>query len=462
MAARLKPDAYQFFRPFPAEAINWKDLLKFGLRGTKSDFLLITSVGVAGGLLGLLMPVFTGVIFDKVIPRNDIRELYVLALAVFTSALSIAIFQLVRSFAMLRIESKMDFQLQSAFWDRILNMPVSFFRQYSSGELATKANTLSNLRRALSRSVISFLVSGLFSIFNYFLLFYYDPLLALVTTGIFFLSIGILGAFGLNIYRNQKNIIALQNKISGLLIQFLNSISKLKIAGAEVSAFSLWADKFSNSKKASVNVKVHTGYIQVFISVLPVIATLVIFAMAAYTKRIFSTGDFLAFYTAFIVCITIILQFGMAGISFFIAIPMYEDLKPILQTLPESVRANQEIFTLNGEIEMNEINFRYYPDGPLVIKNLSLHILPGEYVGIVGPSGSGKSTLIRLLLGFDTPESGSVYYDRQDLANYDPASVRKQIGSVLQESKLAPGPILSGITGISSASIDGCCCKSWA
>ena len=446
---------YQFYRPFPDKVITGRDLLRFGLKGTKRDFLRILAVGIAGGLLALLIPILTGVIFDKVIPQSDYRELYVFAAAIFVSAFAIAIFQLVRSFTMIRIETKVDFQLQAALWDRILGMPVPFFKNYSSGELASKANSLTVLRKMLSSTVIYALVSSIFAIFNYFILFFYDPLLALLTTLILLFSLALFGYWGLKIQQSQRTIIEMQNKISGLLFQFLNSISKLKIAGAEIPAFSLWAEKFAADKKATLKVRTYSNLVRIFISVLPVIATLILFGTIAYDNtRTLSTGEFLAFFTAFTLTISVVLQLGNSGITFFSSLPLFENIKPILETLPENDSAKHDIQPLRGEIEVNDINFRYDPEGPMVLTNISMHILPGEYVAIVGPSGSGKSTLLRLLLGFETPLSGSVYYDRQDLAMHDPSSVRRQIGTVLQESRLASGNILSNIISISDKTID--------
>jgi ATP-binding cassette subfamily C protein len=402
-----------------------------------------------------MLPVLTGFLFDRIIPLSDFSGLFLVAFAMFVSALAIGLFQVVRSFAMIRVETKIDFQLQNALWDRILNLPVAFFKRFSSGDLASKANSLSVLRKILSSTVIYAIVSGTFGLFNYFVLFVYDPGLALMTTLILLLSMVLLVYTGVKIMKNQRNIIQQQNYISGLLIQFFYSISKLKIAGSEIAAYAMWADKFSKVKKATLKVKRYSNGLQLFMAALPVVATLFLFATISFNKKAtLSTGEFMAFFTAFTMTITIILQVGMAGISLFTAIPLFENVKPILETLPENVKFKHEAPVLQGEIELNHVSFRYDPESPLVLKNISLHIGPGEYVAIVGPSGSGKSTLLRLLLGFESPENGAVYYDRQDLANLDPASIRRQIGSVLQETRLAPGNILSNITGTSSATMD--------
>ncbi|HOW26400.1 MAG TPA: NHLP bacteriocin export ABC transporter permease/ATPase subunit [Bacteroidales bacterium] len=454
-ADTLRPSTYQFYRPFPHKAIHWHDLLKFSLKGIRTDFYTVLGAAVAGGFCTLLLPVLSGVIFDKLIPRSNYQELVLFAFALFTGALAIALFQLVKSFALIRMETRIDFQVQAALWDRILAMPASFFKKYSSGELASKANSVTVLRKMLSNTVIHAIVTSIFGIFNYFLLFAYDPLLAILTSVLLLLSLAMFGYYGIKIQRQQRLIIQLQNQISGLLIQFLSSISKIKIAGAEIPAFALWADRFSQFKRSAIKVKIYSNILQVFMSVLPVIVSMVVFGIIAGDKdRSLSTGEFMAFFTALTVTVAIILQMGMSGIALFTSLPLFENIRPILETLPENVNVKHEILALRGEVEINHINFRYEPDGPLVLRDLSMHVLPGEYVAIVGPSGSGKSTLLRLLLGLEIPENGAIYYDRQDLSNIDPSSVRRQIGSVLQDTRLAPGNIFSNIIGVSNATMD--------
>ena len=240
-----------------------------------------------------------------------------------------------------------------------------------------------------------------------------------------------------------------------MLIQFLSSISKIRIAGAEVHAFSQWAGKISVVKRQTYEVRKLFQMVALFSTVLPLLITLFVFAViAGQLPDTLSTGQFMGFYTALTMTIVSFLQLSMAGISFFMAIPMLESIRPILEALPENIALKEDIKDLSGEIEVANVSFRYLPDGPLVLQDVFLQIRPGEFVAIVGASGSGKSTLLRLLLGFESPESGSVYYDHQDISAFDPASIRRQAGTVLQQSQLSVGTILSNITGMSKATFE--------
>jgi len=454
-AEGLVEEAHQFYRPFPDVPLNGYNLIRFAFEGSLRDILIIIFAGLIGGGLTVLIPMFTGNIFDVVIPQSDYRQLYVYSIVIFFSIVSIAFFQLIRSFSMIRIETKLDFALQSAIWDRLLNLPVPFFRKYQAGELAAKANSIMMLRKILSETVVYSLLGAIFMMFNFFVMFYYDTRLSLYIFA--FLIIFLLTVFfiGKKIQNRQKKIIELRNNIFGMLIQFLSSISKIRIAGAESHAFLRWAGKFSKNKRETYEVRKLYMLITMMSTVMPLIIILFVFGMISLQiPNTLSTGQFMAFFAALTLTVVAVLQLGMALVSFLTVIPLFDSVRPILEAAPENTSTKPEALNLSGEIEVSNVSFRYNPDSPMVLKNVSLQISPGEFVAIVGASGSGKSTLLRLLLGFEVPESGSVYYDRQNLASFDPASLRRQVGTVLQQSQLIPGNIASNIIGMTNATFD--------
>lgn len=455
IAATLAPTGFMFYRPLPRRALSAWDLLSFAVRESKGDLGVVVLTGVAAGLLAVVGPIATGIIFDRVVPEAARSELFVIGLVLLTIAIASAQFQILRGIAMLRVEGKTTAVLQAALWDRLLSLPVAFFRNYSAGDLGTRVMGINTIRQAISGPVLNSVLSGVFSVFNLGLLFFYDRGLALVATGLVLLAFVVTTLTGYIQVRYQRALSAIEGRISGTVLQFINGIAKFRVAGAQHHAFTTWADQFVQQRKLAYSARTIGNGLSVFNAAYPVITSLAIFAaVAASLQRGLSTGEFLAFNAAFAQLLFAALMLSGALTSIFAIVPVYERTKPILQTLPEVNEAKLDPGELTGGIEVNHVSFRYTDNGPLVLKDVSLQIKPGEFVAVVGPSGSGKSSLLRLLLGFDEPESGAVYYDGQDLNNVDLESVRRQIGVVLQNGRIMSGLLLQNIIGSSLLTVD--------
>jgi len=453
VAATLSPVAHSLYRPFPERRIGALDLLRFGLRGGRVDVGNILLMGALGGLLALVVPVATGLLFDRFLPADDGGGVLQVALALVASVGAIAAFQITRGIAVTRLGGRMDFALEAAVWDRLLNLPAPFFRSYSSGDLALRATSISTMRRALSGVVTTAILGAVFSLFSYALLFVYDIGLALVATGLLFvaLAVGVV-AFLIQV-RDQRAASRTRGQQAGLVLEMLTGMPKLRVGGAEARAFSVWARLVGGAtarRAALVATQVNVVY-----AALPLLALLVIFPIAGLRQGgDLSAGTFLAFNAALTQVLTAVIALGTALSAIAQILPLYERIKPILTALPEADEARADPGELVGDIDVNDVTFRYVEDGPPVLDQVSFRARPGEFVALVGPSGSGKSTILRLLLGFETPESGSIHLDAQDLATLDLRAVRRQMGVVLQSGKLASGSIYQNIVGSLALTID--------
>ncbi len=455
LAARLSPYAHTFYRPFPQRALGLWDVLSFGLRGLRRDLLMVLLMGLAVGLLGVLGPIATGIVFDRAIPQADSAQLLTIGLLLLVIALASALFQVVRSIAMLRIEGRVEGAVQAAIWDRLLSLPVPFFRNYSSGDLGMRAMGVSAIRLAISGPVVTAILGGIFSLFNLLLLFAYDVRLALVAMGLVLLAVAFTSGAGYLQVRHQRALAELQGRIAGTVLQFINGIAKFRVAGAEQRAFATWAEQFSRQRRVTFAARGVGNGVAVFGAAYPLVTSLAIFAAIALTSQSeLSTGQFLAFNAAFVQLLGAALQLSAALIALLQVVPLYERAQPILTALPEVGASKADPGELSGAIEVSHASFRYRSDGPLSLADVSIQIQPGEFVALVGPSGSGKSTLLRLLLGFETPTSGSVFYDGQDLTGLELTSVRQQIGVVLQNGKIMTGALLQNIIGSAPLTVD--------
>lgn len=453
-AAELDEVAYVFYRPFPEKALSAWDLIKFGLHDTGSSLWAALGLGAAGGLLALLVPLITDYLFDTVIPVGERSALWQILLGLIVVAFSGLAFQFTRALAVLRLETKMGNALQAAVWDRLLRLPVAFFRNYSVGDLALRAMSVDQIRQLVGSNVLLGLLSSVFSLFSFFLLFTYNLGLALVALGLTTVTLVVIVGISLWQLGYQRQLAAQQGKIAGLVLQLINGISKLRTAGAEIRAFRAWSREFAAQRKVAFKARQIGNVLTVFNAAWPALTMLAIFWMVANLQAGMSTGAFLAFLAAFTQFLTAMIAVAAALTAILQAIPIYERSKVIFQTMPEVSSFKTDPGELSGAIEVNHVSFRCQPDAPYILNDVSLSIKPGQFVAIVGPSGSGKSTLFRLLLGFETPESGSVYYNNQNLAGVDLQAVRRQVGVVLQNSKLMAGNIYENIVGSAPFTVD--------
>lgn len=455
VSGTLDPFAYSFYKPFGDRALAAWDVFKFAAEGCRRDFSTVLLMGLAGGLLGLLTPIITGVIFNSVIPGAERIRLIHMTGALLACAVATALFQLVRGLAVLRIESKMDASVQSAVWDRLLNLPATFFRRFAAGDLAMRAGGISEIRRLLSGATIASLLSGLFSAFNLALLFYYDVRLALWALGLTLIALGVMLAASYAQLRYQREIAAAQSHLSGQVLQYITGITKLRVAGAETKSYERWASAFASQRRLQFAARRIGNALASFNGAFPVLSLMAFFGvMVAQSDLVMATGDFIAFHGAYGSFTANMLSATGAFIAIMMSVPIYEQARPILESLPEVIESKAPPGALSGEIEVSHVSFRYDDHGAPVLDDVSIAARPGEFVALVGPSGSGKSTILRLLLGFEEPESGSIYFDGQDISGLDIQAVRRQIGVVLQNGSMMSGDVFTNITGSSLATMD--------
>lgn len=464
-AALIKPECFSFYRCFPSVPLTGKDVLNFTLYGIRPDLVSLSIYGVAGALLGLFTPWAMATIFDFIIPGAESVQLLYIAMALVVSAIGISIFEFTRNIAFLRIEGKLDYALQSAFIDRLLNLPTNFFRQFSVGDLNMRVMAISQIRKTLSDVAVTGLLTGIFSVFYVGQMFYYNSSLAWVACGLILLNIIVSLLIGYLDLRYRRQIYSIQGKVSAMVLQFLMGISKLRVAGSESQAFARWANLFTRQRNLAFKAANIQNINMVFNAAYnPLLANIAIYISFVYfmtqslqdegVSPVMSIGTYLAFNAAFV---TFLFSMTMLTQSFLMVInvlPLWERARPILSAKPEVDNTLVHPGGISGQIEMDHITFRYSKDGPVILKDVTIKTEPGKFVAIVGPSGSGKSTLLRLLLGFEIPDTGAIYYDGQDLALLDKRAVRRQIGVVMQGSRLMSGDIFTNIVGASLRTMD--------
>ncbi|MFI5460513.1 MAG: NHLP family bacteriocin export ABC transporter peptidase/permease/ATPase subunit [Isosphaerales bacterium] len=452
LARRIVPTAWVFYRTLPDQPLGMSDLLRFSLslRDLKSELWMVLAMALLGALFGLSIPIASGILVDQVIPENDLPRLAVMCLFLVVLAGAAAIFQAIQGLLVLRIEGRVTATLIPAVWDRLLRLPSRFFGRFSSGDLALRAMELSEVFKKVSGAAVTTVVTGFFSFFNLALLFYYSWKMALSATILVSLMFLVTALLLAGLLRLETSIRRIDGAISGLLLELFGGIIPIRSGGAESRAFARWAGRYTERLALSIRARRFSNGIYQWLAVYPILTAMVVYIGTVHLDPgLMKTGSFLAFNIAFANLVAAVLAVGYTSIGLLELLPMCERIKPILEERPEFAAAVIEPVRLAGALALNHVSFRYpgQDQGTNVLDDVSLQVRPGEFVAIVGPSGSGKSTLMRLLLGFETPEMGTVTYDGRELATLDLRDVRRQIGVVLQNAQLMPSDIFNNIVG---------------
>ena len=461
IAEQLEPICYMMFYGFDGAMTSLRKIGNFAIKGLKRDSKFLILAAFAGSVIGLIVPILSGAMFDDVIPAADKSLHFEIFAIMLIIGFVRAGLQLTQGVLLLRVETKSSINMQAGVVDHLLRLPVKFYKKYSSGDLTNRALSINAIRQILSSTVMTAVLSGAFSFVNLGLLFYYESSLALVAVLLAVIAIAFLSIVGYIKLKYDRQIADINGDLQGFLFEFISGVTKIRITGGEKRIFTLWASKFSKLKELGFKSGSYQNYVETFNGSYPLFTSILFFSFIYYTVTnsegigvMISVGAFMAFISAFGQFLNDCLKMSMALITSLNIITLYERVKPILEETPESAADCIDPGELAGDIEMNSVSFRYEEDQPLILNNLSFKIKQGEMVAFVGASGSGKSTVMRLLLGFEEPEAGSIYYDGDSFDSMNKDMVRRQIGVVLQNGALMSGSIYKNIVGNSELTLD--------
>jgi ATP-binding cassette subfamily C protein len=447
-AEEFEPRAVMFYRPLPERRLSPLGLMRFSMQGTGSDLSNLLISGLVTVVIGALVPIATGKVLGEFVPKAQTNLIVQVCLAVMITSVVAAAFMLLENLTILRLEGRIEATLQPAVWDRLLRLPTKFFTERSTGELASAAMGISSIRRLLAGVGPVVAQSVTVGAMNLGLLFWYSPSMALAAIGMLIVIAAVFLGLGLWQVRWQRKLVVLSNKLNNQAFQTLRGLPKLRVAAAENYAYAAWASEFARSRELQQRVGRIKNLTTVMGAVyLPVCTLLMFMLLAGPARGSMSAASFLTFNTSVTMLLTSVTSLTGAFVSAVSALPLFEEIRPVLDAAPEVRTASTRPGQLSGAIEARRVSFRYADDGPLVLDDVSFNVRAGEFVAIVGPSGCGKSTLLRLLIGFDKPVSGSVLYDGQDLGALDQSAVRRQCGVVLQHAQPFTGSILDVICG---------------
>ena len=441
----LEREALCFYAPFPLRKLNVTDLLVFIKNSfSQADIIFTILMTFLVSLVGLITPKATKLLYGDVIDSGNARVLVAIFVLMICTSIGGILIELTKTLVLARVSTKLDVAANAAAIQRLLQMPMAFFRDYSSGELASYLGQISGLCETLFSVIFSTGLTSLFSLIYIIQIFQYARglvipamLVILITAG--YTIISAITALGYN-----KKLMKLTAKSGGLTYELIDGIRKIRLAGAEKRAFAKWGEDYSEMTFLTYNRPIILKIGTTLTTAVSLGGSIAMYFFAGFMEV--SISDYAAFTSAYGMVTAAVMSFAGLTTAMASIRPTLETIKPLLDTVPEVTPDKRIVTELEGEVQLMGVSFRYGDNGENVIDDMSLHIRPGEYVAIVGKTGCGKSTLIRLLLGLEKAQKGAIYYDGMDISNLDLMTLRSKIGTVMQNGMLVRGSIRENIT----------------
>ena len=447
IAEKISPKAHSIGRALPRTRLTGKDLLRFCKKSIpKKSIVALALLGLAGTLIGILLPTLNQKIYDEYIALGDFGMVIQLCVLIGSFMLGNVFFSMVKKLTEYGVSCHVNYDLQNAVYWRIFQLPESFFRSYDSGDLAQRLGQAGSSGAQVVSQITGAGFGMVFSLFYLWRMIKYSGKLtvwALIMSLVFALLSYFLETRSLRYETLQADT---SGKAVAKLYQYLGGVDKIRMAGAEERAILEYLIPFTQEQKYEIQGKRITAVSEVLSDVSTYLFSMILYFVIIKKNQDISVGNFMAFNSAFGTFSSALMQLISGCMTIFRLKPIYTRLKPIFDTQPEDDEQKQIVQSLSGSIELEHVSFGYSPEAGNVLNDISLQIHPGEYVAIVGPSGCGKSTLLKLLLGFETPTQGKIRYDGKSLSGLDAHSLRRNLGVVLQDGKLIAGSIYDNIT----------------
>ncbi len=436
--------AYCFYMPFPQKKLGVPDLIRYMKSCfTMSDLMVIIIATLAVMGIGMIMPRITKILTGPVVASKNTDMLIGISVFMICTAISTQLLTSVNSMLSTRLQTKSSLGVQAAMMLRVMSLPANFFRKFSAGELTSKAMSVNSLCTMLLGLFVGTGLSSLASLLYITQIFSFAPALVIPSLVIILITVVFSMVSSVVQIKISKRQLEQNAKESGMSYAMISGVQKIKLAGAEKRFFARWLDLYSEGAELTYAPPLFIKINGVITTAITLISNIVLYYLAVKTDV--SQSDYYAFTAAYGSVMGAFTSLAGMALSVGRVKPILDTARPFLDIEPEVSEKRELVTKLAGSIELNNVFFRYNENSPYIINNMSLKIKPGEYVAIVGKTGCGKSTLMRLLLGFEKPERGAIYYDGKDINSLDLCSLRRKIGSVIQSGGLFQGDIFSNI-----------------
>lgn len=412
---------------------------------------LVTQILVASLLLqcfGLGVPLLTKAIIDQVVPAALSNVMNLLGLGIIVLLASQLLASLLRSAVIVHLQARVDTQMMLGFFEHLLSLPYRFFQQRASGELVSRINSNVAIRDVLTGQMLSGLLDSVLVVVYLAVLFWQSATFALLVITVGSLQVALMFFSNRKLRDLMQRDLAAQGKAQAYMTEALVGIATLKAAGREDRAFEQWQNLYFDQLNVTVRRNYLAGAVENGLMLMRAFSPLVLlwFGTLEVLAGTMSVGTMLALNALAVTFLTPLMSLVASGQKLQLVKVHFERIGDVLEAEPEQRSPDvQTPPTLQGKIELRNVNFRYDAASAPVLRDVSLRIEPGQKVALVGSSGSGKSTLAKVLLGLYQPTEGEVYYDDLPLGTLSLRLLRNQFGVVMQDAFVFSGTMRSNI-----------------
>jgi ABC-type bacteriocin/lantibiotic exporter with double-glycine peptidase domain len=457
VAASLDTRAVALYSSLPDTPLSFGDILTKVLKPYRFEVAAYLAFTVVIALLTYAVPVASGMVVDHAVPhRNETLLAAVVAMVVASNLVMLAL-HYTSEMIVQRMEGAAGADLQAALLERLFRLPMRFFSVYNKADLMRRFTAVEGARRSSLRMLVRTSMDLVTFVIGLATLTFYYPLGALAVLGVCVVSLGLAWGLGRLSRQAYSEGEAMTANVMTIVYELIANMLPIRMFAAERRAFLRWRDNFVEMRRRQVRSTQFANTFSALQQSLGLLTLCAVFSIVAYST-VSAEPTSVGHYVAFVSSVSIVTgsAAGLAAtvLAYFGLVVSVDMSKPVRTELPESDTGRRRPGESRGEIELQAVDFKYTDDSPLVLSNLSLHVKPGEYIGIVGPSGCGKSTLVRLFLGLLSPTNGKVFIDGNDLSNVQLDEVRRSFGVVLQDYRLFPGSILENITAGRDLEVD--------
>ena len=442
---KIGEEAFCFYRPLPQRRISVRDLFQY-MAGVLNgwDYISFGMAALMITLVGMLMPKLNHILMNEVVRSGSSQLLAAVMSFMLFASIGSLVLSIVRQMLLSRINIKLNLNVQAAVMMRVLSLPADFFKKYSSGELNQYLTYMNSLCDQLVNTILSTGITGIFSLIYLTQIFAYARSLVIPSLLVTISTVLIgMAASIMQIAVNEESM-RLSAKEKGMTYALIEGIQKIRLSGAENRAFIKWTDLYAREAALLYNKPAFISLNTVITTAVSLAGTIVMYYIAVRSGV--TVADYYAFNTAYAYIAAAFSSIASVSMTVASIKPSLDIIRPLLEAEPELQENKETVTNISGQIELSHVTFRYSKDGPAILDDLNLTIRARQYVAICGRTGCGKSTLVRLLLGFEKPQKGAIFYDRKDMSKLDLHSLRKLIGTVMQDGFLFNGSIFENIS----------------